>query len=215
MSRALCALDSVSRWAVTGTPIQNHLNDLAALLKFLNVYPYGEKRTFDADLSNLWKSGNIHEAVKRLKFLAGCLLLRRPKATIRLPPRHDRVWHVEFQPAERQLYTQVRMQAIAQVDEALFQIREGGKTVTFVNALQQIEAMRMVCNLGLAYQTRHETANIGAKLPDTSNWQDAAQRWFNLCFDMGNVQCQLRGWQKSGTAHLAAAIHRPAPPLPS
>lgn len=189
MTRAVCAVDSVSRWAVTGTPIQNHLNDLAALLKFLNIYPYNEKHKFDADISLLLKNGNADEAVKRLKFLAGCLLLRRPKGTVRLPRRHDLVCHVEFLQAERELYTQVRMQAIARLNEALLHVSDGGRAATFVNALQQIEAMRMVCNLGLVYQTRHDTGSLASKLPDTSNWQDAAQRWFNLRFEMGNIQC--------------------------
>ncbi|KAK5653426.1 hypothetical protein OQA88_8911 [Cercophora sp. LCS_1] len=150
MARAICALDAVSRWAVTGTPIQNHINDLAALLKFLNVYPYSEKRVFDADISHHWKSGNDGEAVKRLKRLAGCLLLRRSKGTVQLPPRHDQVCHVEFQPQERELYNQLRTRAIARIDDSLLAVNRGVDTATsFISILQQIEAMRMVCNLGL------------------------------------------------------------------
>src|SRR5262249_50738883 len=112
MARAICSLDSVSRWAVTGTPIQNRLGDLATLLKFLKVYPYSEKRAFEADISYVWKSGNVDEAVKRLKRLSGCLLLRRPKEIVPLPPRHDFQCPVDFMPAERHLYEDIRTQAI-------------------------------------------------------------------------------------------------------
>ncbi|KAH8652844.1 SNF2 family N-terminal domain-containing protein [Ilyonectria robusta] len=189
MARAVCALNSVSRWAVTGTPLQNHLNDLAALLKFLNVYPYNEKRVFDADISHPWKAGNADEAVKRLKRLAGCLLLRRPKGTVQLPPRHDRACHVEFQPVERELYDQVRTQAIARFDEALLQGNHETRTASFVSVLQQIEAMRMVCNLGLLYPSRHDTSSMTGKMPDMDNWQETAQRGFNLRFEMGSILC--------------------------
>ncbi|KAF5536493.1 alpha-1,6-mannosyltransferase subunit [Fusarium napiforme] len=89
LSRAICSLGSVSRWAVTGTPIQNRLSDLTALFKFLRVHPYSEKRHFDADISSFWKSGNDEKAVQRLKRITSCLLLRRPKTVIQLPPIHN------------------------------------------------------------------------------------------------------------------------------
>lgn len=82
MAQAICALNSVSRWAVTGTPILNRLSDLATLLKFIRVYPYTDPKRFDADISLPWRSGDDEEAVKRLKLLSGCLLLRRAKITI-------------------------------------------------------------------------------------------------------------------------------------
>lgn len=85
LARAVCSLDATSRWAVTGTPIQNHINDLAALLKFIRVHPYDEPKRFEADISRLWKSGDDKEAVERLKRLAGCLILRRSQRTVDLP----------------------------------------------------------------------------------------------------------------------------------
>ena len=187
MARAIYELDSVSRWAVTGTPIQNHLNDLSALLKFLRVYPYSEKRAFDSDISQLWKASRAEEAVKRLKALAGCLLLRRPRDTVKLPSRHDQLQYVEFLPAERDLYDQVRTHAIAQIGAAMLEKDSHRRRISFVNVLQQIEAMRMVCNLGMLYQTRHEAYN---KADDTNTWQGMAQRGFNFHYAMGSLQCQ-------------------------
>lgn len=189
MARAICSLDSVSRWAVTGTPIQNRLGDLATLLKFLKVYPYSEKTSFEADISYVWKSGSVDEAIKRLKRLAGCLLLRRPKGIIQLPPRRDFKYTVDLAPAERQLYDEIRAQVIAQVDQASLQYANSTKTISFINVLQQIEAMRMVCNLGLYYRTRHEVSKLWSKLPDTDNWDLIAQRAFNLRREMDQIQC--------------------------
>ncbi|KAJ0268098.1 hypothetical protein COL940_013716 [Colletotrichum noveboracense] len=143
MAKAVCALDSVSRWVVTGTPVQNHLNDLATLLKFLGVYPYNEKRVFDADISHLWKAGNAEEAVKRLKRLAGCLLLRRPRKTVELPPRRDQAYYIELQPDERELYNQVRTQTITQIDEVLLQGRQKQGATSSFSVLQKIVGMRL------------------------------------------------------------------------
>jgi SNF2 family DNA or RNA helicase len=89
MARAVCDLEAISRWAVTGTPIQNRLGDLASLLKFIRPYPYTDPKNFDADVSQTWKSGKDEEAVNRLKRLLACLLLRRPKGAIDLPARRD------------------------------------------------------------------------------------------------------------------------------
>jgi SNF2 family DNA or RNA helicase len=61
MAQSICSLDAVARWAVTGTPIQNKLADLSTLLQFLHVHPYSEKKVFETDISNVWKSDGSEE----------------------------------------------------------------------------------------------------------------------------------------------------------
>ncbi|KAK3497860.1 SNF2 family N-terminal domain-containing protein [Neurospora hispaniola] len=190
MAHAICSLDGDSRWAVTGTPIQNKLSDLATLLKFLRIYPYSDKRCFDADFTNLWKNGQANEALKRLKRLAGCLILRRPSTTIQLPERRDLQCPLEFSPAERELYQDIRTRAIERLDEFLY--ADNADTVrppSYVNVLQQIEEMRMVCNLGLCYRSRHDFA---AQDPSADTaWNSAiAQRAVNLQLEMNPVRCK-------------------------
>jgi SNF2 family DNA or RNA helicase len=85
MARAVCAVPASSRWAVTGTPVQNRLADLAALLKFIQASPYNDVKQFETDISSLWESGEDEEAVNRLQYLWACLLLRRTKETINVP----------------------------------------------------------------------------------------------------------------------------------
>ncbi|RBA13266.1 hypothetical protein FPRO05_13693 [Fusarium proliferatum] len=190
LSRAICSLDSVSRWAVTGTPIQNRLSDLSALLKFLRVHPYSEKRHFDADISSLWKSGNAEKAVQRLKRIASCLLLRRPKDVIQLPPIRNLQLQVEFTTAERQLYEDVRLQVLSQLNDSDPTSSKSLQPNFFINILQKIEAMRMICNLGLHYHWRHEKPSVQGSVDD---WQSEAQKAFNLGREEGVVQCQLCG----------------------
>ena len=185
MARAVCDLDSISRWAVTGTPIQNHLSDLAALLKFIRAYPYDDPKRFDTDISRVWKSGEDEDAVKRLKRLSSCLILRRAKRTINLPARRDVRCPVDFSKAERELYDHIRQQTITRMNDALLHDTEFSRPGAYGNFLTQIESMRLVCNLGLHYTTRHD------KTPsqDTMDWATMAQETFNIQREMNPIVC--------------------------
>lgn len=185
MSRAIYGLNAISRWAVTGTPIQNNLSDLAALLKFIRADPYDELKHFERDFSRLWKAGEDEEAVQRLKRLAGCVILRRAKKTINLPPRRDMKCPVEFNKAERELYESIRQQAILKLDDVLHQDMEFTRSGAYVNCLQQIESMRLVCNLGLQYHTRHDNSTF--KAPE--DWATTAQKVFNSHRSMNTIAC--------------------------
>ncbi|WQF88244.1 Putative helicase, P-loop containing nucleoside triphosphate hydrolase, SNF2-like domain superfamily [Colletotrichum destructivum] len=188
MARAVCALDSISRWAVTGTPIQNRLSDLATIVKFIGAYPYTDTRQFEADLSRLWKSGQDEKAVQRLKYLSACLILRRSKGTITLPPRHDKLCAVDFTSEERAAYEEMRQQAITRIEEALQQDSgfETANVAVYHNILQRIESLRLFCNLGLGYHSRH-SKKISSS--DDHNWAEIAQQLFNLQMQKEPVVC--------------------------
>lgn len=190
MARAVCSLDSVSRWAVTGTPIQNRLGDLTALLKFLQMYPYSNEDKFNTDISHLWKIGKVEEAEKRLKRLASCILLRRPKSTIQLPIRHDLQQFVELSPAERELYQTTKMHTISHIEQALSSSGKLSGPHSYANMLQRIEAMRMICNLGIFYKTRYGLEAFNEQV--SQEWNEvAAQRMFNIYRGINSIQCRL------------------------
>lgn len=191
MAGAVCALESVSRWAVTGTPIQNRLSDLAILVKFIRAYPYTDTKQFELDLVHLWKSGHDETATERLKKMSACLILRRPKGTISLPPKHDKLCAVEFTPDERIAYNKMRQGVIAKIDSALSQdsgCTKRSQTTVYHNALQQIESLRLFCNLGLGYYARHEIMEQGST-PNHYGWDHRAQHMFNLQCQEGSIAC--------------------------
>ncbi|KAK0622598.1 SNF2 family N-terminal domain-containing protein [Immersiella caudata] len=194
MARSIHELDAKCRWAVTGTPLQNRLKDFSALLKFLQVDPYCDQKSFDRDISHLWKTEQADEARKRLQRLSRCLLLRRPQGTVKLPPRKDLQCEVIFSPEERQLHESIRHRAIEQINAANGQSEEAAGSSTYMNVLQQIEAMRMVCNLGLHYSSRHNLSIGGASISSGStqcHWTATAQRMFNLRRNISPVQCSV------------------------
>ncbi|KAK1252229.1 hypothetical protein MKX08_003416, partial [Trichoderma sp. CBMAI-0020] len=187
MAHAICALDSVARWAVTGTPIQNCLGDPASLLKFIRAHPYTDPKQFDADIVHLWKSGKDEEAAKRLQHLSTCILLRRPKAIINLPPRRDLRCPINFSHEEREMYAEIREQAITRIDEALQNNSETPRAGVHTNILQQVESLRLVCNLGLHYHARHQKSLSSST--EASYWARNAQQAFNVQRGMGPIVC--------------------------
>lgn len=187
MSQAICALESRSRWAVTGTPIQNRLGDLASLFKFIRVHPYTDQRCFDADISRLWKSGEYQEAINRLKRLSKCLLLRRDKGTVSLPPRKDMQCPVDFSPNERALYDNLCQSTIVIIDEATNCDPDSVKPGSYANVLQQIESLRLVCNIGLHYHTRHD--KVIKNTSEAGEWAKTAQATFNMEREMVPILC--------------------------
>ncbi|KAG8158232.1 hypothetical protein KVR01_011993 [Diaporthe batatas] len=185
MTRAICDLQAHIRWAVTGTPIQNHLNDLSTLLKFIRAYPYDQPKQFKADISSPWKLGEEEKAISRLKYLSSSLILRRPKTTLSLPPRRDLQWPVDFSPEERKAYEDVRDQAVMQIEEALQPRPHTSAGTSYVNVLQQIESLRLICNLGLNYRARHD--DTSAKPHE--DWISMAQRSFNTRRELSPISC--------------------------
>ncbi|KAK2611706.1 hypothetical protein N8I77_005031 [Diaporthe amygdali] len=185
MSRAICDLQSSVRWAVTGTPIQNHLDDLSALLKFIRAYPYHQPKQFKADISTPWKLGEEEKAINRLKYLSASLVLRRPKTTISLPPRRDSQCPIEFSPEERKAYQEVRNRAITKIEEALQPSPNTSCGTSYVNVLQQIESLRLICNLGLNYRSRHDNDE---KRP-REDWTSMAQSTFNTRRELDPISC--------------------------
>jgi hypothetical protein len=191
MAKAICSIPAASRWAVTGTPIQNRLADLAALLKFLQVHPYSDTKHFDADITQLWKAGEAEEAVKRLKKLSRCLILRRPKSTINLPRKTDLRCPVDFTADERALYEEVKCQTIAHFTEATIEGVDISPSLTFVNVIQQINSLRMICNMGLRYHSRHDSNLKGRNSSEVVNWANIAQQAFNFQCEVTSIACQL------------------------
>ncbi|KAI9826271.1 MAG: hypothetical protein M1826_006693 [Phylliscum demangeonii] len=102
-SKAACALSAQRRWAVTGTPVQNRLDDLGALIKFLRIKPFDEKGGFTQFILSPFKNADP-EILPKLRLLVDSITLRRLKDRINLPPRHDLIVRLHFNEKEQALY---------------------------------------------------------------------------------------------------------------
>ncbi|OCL00503.1 uncharacterized protein K441DRAFT_651441 [Cenococcum geophilum 1.58] len=189
-AKAVCSLHSASRWAVTGTPLQNRLTDLATIFHFLRVCPYDDPKTFDADITQVWKSRQDTHAIERLKRLLQCILLRRSKNSIELPSRVDKLFALDFSHEERSLYEELRTRAVRVLDNALGMQSGSSFRVSYMNSLQRISDLRLICNLGV-YKRSTSTRQISLDVNRTKcEWNTAAaQRMFDSLVTVENVSC--------------------------
>ncbi|KAI1775225.1 SNF2 family N-terminal domain-containing protein [Hypoxylon cercidicola] len=141
--KAICRLQANRRWAVTGTPVQNKLDDLAALLAFLRVKPFDEKSKFVQYITSPFRACEP-EIVPKLRVLVDSITLRRLKDKIDLPPRTDEIIRLDFSPSERKLYeifeknAQEKVQVLSAGREKMI----GGRT--YIHILQSILRLRLI-----------------------------------------------------------------------
>jgi SNF2 family DNA or RNA helicase len=126
---------------LTGTPIQNRVEDFGALVSFLQVYPFDSPGQFHADFVSSIQRGN-NTAIERLKALVQAISLRRTKESVfgelRLGPRVERVQSIELNEEERTLYTIVK-KSWAYV---------GTNSGSVRSIFQTIMKLRQICNHG-------------------------------------------------------------------
>jgi hypothetical protein len=143
----MAALRATSRWAVSGTPIQNSLLDFHGLFKYLHFTPYDDPKVFDDDISNMWRVKAVEEAVETFKKLLSCVMIRRTKAILDLPTRDDTLIRVPFSHEEEDYYRRIEYPVIDMLDANT----EGGSqpNVPWMIAIQQINKLCLICNLGV------------------------------------------------------------------
>ncbi|KAI9657815.1 MAG: hypothetical protein M1831_004051 [Alyxoria varia] len=83
MTKGAYALNSVYRWCLTGTPMQNNLDELQSLIHFLQIKPYNDLKTWKDQIGTPMKSGRGGLAIKRLQYFLRALMKRRTKDVLK------------------------------------------------------------------------------------------------------------------------------------
>jgi SNF2 family DNA or RNA helicase len=191
MARAACAIHATNRWAITGTPIQNRVTDFASLLEFLQVYPFSNPKVFDTEITKPWlKSGD--RDVSRLKKLVNCISLCRTKAVIELPRRVDLIRNLDFSPEEQSFYDRAKDGTIRKFDEAM--ASNPVPTGQYLNALQWLNELRLVCNHGLLHSKRDGNKSLAITPQNTQTWnKSTANKAFETIVSAGEAICSVCG----------------------
>ncbi|MDQ2643097.1 MAG: DEAD/DEAH box helicase, partial [Myxococcota bacterium] len=135
-ARAAFELDGEWRVALSGTPVENRLDELFSVMHFTNPGLLGGRSEFQSRYSTPIANGNA-EAGKRLRDKIKPFVLRRLKRDVLpdLPPRTDSLLYVELDEAERAVYDAVR--AATQKD-VIEQLSHGGSVMHALEALLRL-----------------------------------------------------------------------------
>jgi len=133
VARAAYRLNAALRLALTGTPVENRLDELWSQLHFTNPGLLGGRKDFAERYEKPIQQGESRVA-ERLRQRIKPFLLRRLKTEVArdLPPRTDMVLHCELSAEERKTYDAVRA---ATRETVLRELGQGG------NVLQALEAL--------------------------------------------------------------------------
>lgn len=138
------------RLCLTGTPVQNKLDDVFALIKFLKLSPLDDKATWTEFIGTPVKYGQPL-GVARLQTIMGNITLRRTKESktpdgqriLSLPPRRDELRYLKFDAQEQELYDRFFNESKAEFHE-LSHKNEVMKN--YVGILQKILRLRQICD---------------------------------------------------------------------
>ncbi|KIK70785.1 hypothetical protein GYMLUDRAFT_32838 [Collybiopsis luxurians FD-317 M1] len=149
-SRASCDLVADRRLCLTGTPVQNKLDDVFALIKFLRLSPLDDKNAWTEWIGSPVKFGQPL-GIARLQMVMKCITLRRTKEStnedgkriLSLPPRRDELRFLKFDSQEQGIYDQFFNESKAEFTE-MSDKNEVMKN--YVGILQKILRLRQICD---------------------------------------------------------------------
>jgi SWI/SNF-related matrix-associated actin-dependent regulator of chromatin subfamily A3 len=144
--RAVSELSANSRWCITGTPIQNRLEDIGALFAFIRARPFDSMAMFRRFIAVPFDENEEHRAIatQRLSLLLDSLCLRRMKELLDLPEQQNRTRTLEFSKEERNQYERTKKIMIRAIRQRAGELDGKGAFGMFQAQLQ----LRILCNHG-------------------------------------------------------------------
>ena len=142
-AQAARSLPADYRIALTGTPVENHVGDLWAIMHFLNPGLLGSQAEFKRRYFNPIQAGGDAEATAHLQKATGPFVLRRLKTDRSiiddLPDKHETKQFCNLTREQATLYEAVLREAESRLDDAQGRERRGSILDTLVK-------LKQVCN---------------------------------------------------------------------
>lgn len=138
------AVDAEHRLCLSGTPVENHLGELWALLDFVNPGLLGDELHFNRFYRVPIERNKNEDRLHALRELVSPYILRRNKRDVakELPPKTEVMRPVQLHGGQRELYESIRVAAHAEVRKI---IRQKGLAASVVPVLGALTKLRQVC----------------------------------------------------------------------
>ncbi|CAK67377.1 unnamed protein product (macronuclear) [Paramecium tetraurelia] len=149
-AKAASSIQAKSRWCLTGTPIQNHLEDLFSLFHFLQVETFSDYYWFNHYINKQQdkaaKFNLLHEILRPL-------LLRRTKqsesiqSSLNLPSKQHFIVRVKMSNQEKKFYNTLYFNTQKYLKE-FFGIGQQQKTkkIGYMHVFQLLSSLRQCCD---------------------------------------------------------------------
>ena len=163
-TKAACALRSEYRWCLSGTPMQNNLDELQSLIHFLQIKPYDDLNTWREQITKPMNNGKGGLALRRLQVYLKAFMKRRTKDILKqdgalrsgkgsgsadkgkdpgfkIVARTVEKVEAEFTEQEREFYQRLE----SRTDKSLEMMMAGNK-MSYASALVLLMRLRQACN---------------------------------------------------------------------
>lgn len=160
-TQAACGLDAQYRWCLTGTPMQNNLDELQSLIKFLRIKPFDDLAAWRDQITRPLANNRGNLAIQRLQIYLKAFMKRRTKDVLKMNEKKSdgpdeggqssngfnivkreviRV-DAEFIKGEMDFYKALERRTDSRLQEMM-----GGAKVDYAGALVLLLRLRQACN---------------------------------------------------------------------
>ena len=165
-TRAVCRLDTRHRLCLSGTPIENNLQELWSEFAFLMPNLLGDRKSFTKRFRTPIEKNNDATRRGQLSRRLKPFLLRRTKAEVAsdLPPKHTILRRINLAPEQRELYDTIRGTLSEEVREQIKGLSAAQGRFVVLDALLKLR--QVCCDPRLVKLPSARSVETSSKLDD-------------------------------------------------
>ena len=190
-SKVCCSLKAKHRWCVSGTIIQNSLEDVLGIMKFLQHEPWcwpafwkvaitAPSKVDNPDLDPTRRDESLKVALNRVRRLLGPIMLRRTeqsltkagKPILTLPPIETKLVKVDLSETEREFYNAVLARS-QEVFEGFIESKSASQAYFQIFSL--LQRLRQCCDhIALTVKNRIDGEDFIEASQDSANQETSS-----------------------------------------